>query len=168
MIVVIIFILEIAGGAYAYAKRDLIEEKLVKGITNAVKMNYGDKTNTAAKGFTKAIDWFQQKVECCGVDNAGTWRNSDWYKHNPDDTIQKEFAVPDSCCKTEKENCGRKLTGPLDSKIYQKGCIEKGKQYAKDNLYLIGGVGIGIAIVQLLSIAFAIGLICSFKEGDGE
>ena len=29
------------------------------------------------------------------------------------------------------------------------GCIEQGKTFVKDNLYLVGGVGVGIAVVQV-------------------
>ena len=57
-----IFILEIAGGAYAYAKRDQVETQLAKGVEKAVSKNYGVTTDTSSKAFTKVIDWFQQEV----------------------------------------------------------------------------------------------------------
>jgi len=164
--VILIFILEVAAGGYAYQNREKVESQLTKGLTEAVETNYGVTDNTGAKGFTIAVDWFQENVKCCGVNASSDWAGAKWYTNN-NYTTQKN--VPDSCCKTQTKGCGLNLPSYTDAKIYTAGCVPAGKTFAKDNLYLVGGVGVGIAIVELLAIVFGICLICSFKnEEKGE
>ena len=57
----LIFILEIAGGAYAYSNQDVVERQLTAKVKEAVKQNY-DQDDTSSEGFTWAVDWFQQEV----------------------------------------------------------------------------------------------------------
>lgn len=161
-LVILIFILEIAGGAYAYANRNEVEADLKKEMTTGISSEYG-KTTLAAKGLAKAVDYFQKKVKCCGATNSTEWKASYWYKTKANSTGP---LVPESCCKTPKKGCNTGLANYNSDKIYTKGCVSEGKQYIKDNLWLIGGVGVGIGVVQLLSIIAAIGLICSFKNED--
>jgi len=160
VVVILIFILEIAGGAYAYTKRDEVEEKLKEGLTEAVTSEYG-KNDTASEGMTKAIDWFQENVKCCGINEPKEWQTSAWASPNIN-----EVKAPDSCCTDISDGCGRDITTYSSTKIHQKGCVEAGKTFVKDNLYLVGGVGVGIAVVQLLSIVFAVCLICAFKNAE--
>jgi len=157
--VILIFILEIAGGIYAYTKRDSLQKELEANLKQGVNVNY-KQSGTAAEGMTKAIDYFQQKVQCCGIVGPSDWGKSKWNegKSNTD--------VPDSCCKTKSEGCG-KVSAYNNSNIYQKGCVEQGKQYVKDNLWLIGGVGVGIAVVELLGIVFSLCLCKAYKEDEG-
>lgn len=156
--VILIFILEIAGGIYAYTKRDSLQESLEKHLKTGVEVNYGQ-VGTAAEGVTEAIDYFQQKVKCCGITGPGDWAGSKW----KNGTANKN--VPDSCCKTETAGCGKVLTYS-DSTIHQDGCVEQGKQYVKDNLWLIGGVGVGIAVVELLGVVFSLCLCKAYREDD--
>jgi len=160
VVVILIFILEIAGGAYAYTKRDEVEKKLTEGLQKGVTTEYG-KDDTASKGMTKAIDWFQENVKCCGIKNANEWQTSAWAAPNI-----TEIKTPDSCCNDISAGCGRDLSQYSSSSIYQEGCVEAGKKFVKDNLYLVGGVGVGIAVVQLLSIVFAVCLICAFRDAE--
>jgi len=162
-LVILIFILEIAAGAYAYTNKEKVESELTKKITETISTNYGEAGNTG-KAFTKAVDWFQENVECCGVTNSTDWATSAWRTNLNNNTTP---TVPDSCCKTASTGCGAKITGYDDSdKIYTEGCVPKGKDFAKKNLYLVGGVGIGIAVVELLAIVFGVCLICSISEEE--
>jgi len=164
VVVILIFILEIAGGAYAYTKRDEVEEKLTEGLKKAVTKEYGKEDDTAAEGMTKAVDWFQENVKCCGIDNPNEWQTSAWATLNGG-TIT-EVKAPDSCCTDISKGCGKDISQYSSSAIHQKGCVAAGKTFVKDNLYLVGGVGVGIAVVQLLSIVFAVCLICAFRDAE--
>lgn len=163
-LVILIFILEIAAGAYAYTNKEKVENELTKKIKETVASNYGENSKTG-EAFTKAVDWFQQNVECCGVSNSTDWATSKWRKF--ENMTATEVRVPDSCCKKETSGCGKGIANYNDdTKIYTMGCVDKGKDFAKKNLYLVGGVGVGIAIVELLAIVFGVCLICSFKEEE--
>ena len=162
ILVLVIFAMEIVAGAYAYTKRDKVEQRLTDGIQKAVETNYGE-AGTASDGMTKAIDWLQENVKCCGSTGPGDWTTSQWYrKRSANDTAE----VPKTCCKTQSTGCNVN-TASKDT-IYKAGCIGEGKKFAKDNLWLIGGVGVGIAVVELLGIGFAMCLCCAFKKEEDE
>jgi len=159
IMVIVIFILEIAGGIYAYTKRDTIQKSLETQLKEGINQNYGQ-AGTAAEGMTKAIDAFQKQAKCCGSTGPGNWKTSKWYTKNS----RSGDWVPDSCCKTITKDCGKNQAANSD-KIHNLGCVVQGKQYAKDNLWLIGGVGVGIAVVQLLGIIFSL-LLCKAYRAD--
>lgn len=150
--IILIFILQLAGGIYAYTKKDSIQSELGKGLDLIVN-DYGKNSKTAEKEFNKAVDWFQQNVKCCGVSEPQSWENkqSYWVKD------LKKTGVPDSCCIKEAKDCGKAPVSTLLSqkKIFPKGCLPTGKQYAKDKIFLVGGVLIGIGVIQLLGILFS-------------
>lgn len=162
VVVILIFILEIAAGIYAYVKRDSIEKSLTNKLTSGINVNYG-KTDTASVGLTKAIDYFQETVKCCGTTGPESWKTSHW--RSSQGQVGKKM-VPKSCCKSQTAGCGT-VTNYNSATIYQGGCITEGKNYAKDNLWLIGGIGVGIAVVQLLGIIFSICLCRSYKAEEG-
>jgi len=167
IIVLVIFALEIVAGAYAYAKRGMIQDKLTQGIDTAVKTNYGQ-AGTASEGMTTAIDWFQENVKCCGSTGPAKWKESKWYTSMG---ANKTADVPKSCCKSQTSGCNVNVDFGLTnstSKIFTVGCIEEGKQFAKDNMWLIGGVGIGIAVIEIMGIGFALCLCCAFKKEGSE
>jgi len=165
--VVVIFILEIAAGIYAYTKRETIEESLTNKLTKGVSKNYGGE-DIASKAVTHAIDWFQRNVKCCGASGPKDWNQSSWYK----EMNATQDVVPKTCCKTQTQGCniGESSNGK-NSTIYTSGCVSEGKNFASKNLYLLGGVGVGIAVVQLLGILFSLMLRKSFlnlEEKSGQ
>jgi len=161
ILVILIFILEVAAGGYAYSNKKEVQDALEEHIRTGINTNYG-KTDTASEGVSKAVDWFQRKVKCCGAVGARDWENSYWYKNIG---VSKNKVVPESCCESEKEGCNVGITYSSKN-IYSEGCVDAGVKFAKDNLWLVGGVGVGIGVVELLSIIFAIGLCSSFKKDE--
>lgn len=159
VLVFLIFILEIAAGAYAYTKTDAVEAKLTAGVKDGIKASYG-KDDKASKGLTVAIDWFQENVKCCGASGPKDWEDAWWYSHNNKDHNK----VPLSCCKDQSVVGCNKLVN--NGTIFSDGCITAGKAYAKGNMKLVGGVGVGIAIVELFGIAFALCLCSAFRREE--
>jgi hypothetical protein len=158
VLVFLIFVLEIAAGAYAYTKREEVEKALTKGVQDGVKKTYG-KDDKASKAMSVAIDWFQKNVKCCGANGPNDWKTTDWY-HSNNNT--NHALVPISCCKVEADGCNKEV----DDKVWSQGCVAAGKEYAKGNIKLVGGVGVGIAIVELLGIVFAMCLCTAFRREE--
>jgi len=160
--ILVIFILELAGGIYAYTKTKDLQTELETGVKEAIKTSYGNSTN-ADDEFTKAIDWFQQNVKCCGSKEPGDWKNSNWYNKQKGAKV----LVPESCCLSEKKGCnnGASIKSLIDNgKIYPKGCVPEGAKFVKNELYKVGGAAIGIGVVQLLGIIFACCLCQTIKK----
>ena len=58
---VLIFILEIAGGIYAAVKKDDVIASLNKNFKEITENSYGQKSK-ADEGLTESVDWFQKNV----------------------------------------------------------------------------------------------------------
>jgi len=156
--IILIFILELAGGIYAYTKKDTLQQDVAKGLDQILDF-YGNTTTADQKGFNDAVDWFQESVECCGTTGPKSWEKSKWT------TKMGNKGTPDSCCIKIKKGCGKGDIKILVSKktIYSKGCVEKGKEYAKNKIFLVGSVLIGIGVVQLMGILIA---CCLSRHAD--
>jgi len=146
--IVLIFILQLAGGIYAYTKSDALQKDLAMGLDQMWKQ-YGNTNTTADKEFTEAVDWFQENVKCCGVNGPGDWSKAT-YVNSP----------PGSCCKT-------KGCKPDSKSVYQQGCLDKGKEYVKSQIFKVGGVLIGIGVIQLLGIIFSCCLSRAIDADEG-
>lgn len=141
----IVFILELAGGISGYVLRarasTIIQTKMVDTMED-----YQNSTEIAA-----VWDKLQRDFACCGTHNA-----SDWQK--------KMKAIPITCCDVqvgaiETKNCT--LTSP---DLHGKGCYYTFLAYIGDHALQLGGVGIGIAIVQAIGIWFSSYLARSIKN----
>ncbi|GFO05594.1 tetraspanin [Plakobranchus ocellatus] len=136
----IIFILEISGGIAAFVLRDDIESEIEQVLSDAQK-NYN---TTGHDGVTSAWDKLQEEFDCCGVQNFSDWKSV--LPNKP----------PASCCKedvTDDQCSGRSYTNTVP--IYTEGCRASFEKYLKDKVAIIGGVGIGLAFVQVVGILFA-------------
>ncbi|XP_048112523.1 CD151 antigen isoform X5 [Alosa alosa] len=107
---------------------------------------------------TKAVDKLHQDLKCCGSINYTDWRDGAWIKDRAGDRV-----VPDSCCKTPSDRCGRRHH---PSNIYnvEGGCIGKLEEFLLQHLQILGGVGIGLAFIQLVGMIFTCCLYQSLKE----
>lgn len=153
ILVLLIFILEIAAGVLAYTKKDLMEKHLKENLIKVVSTNYGN-SDTAAKGLTKALDWFQEKVKCCGSLGVSDWYESQWKLKKLNSTSGKLLLAPESCCTQKVADCNTNV-----ATMWKIGCIDAGKKFVKDHMWQVGGVGVGIAVIQLLVMIAAI-LLC--------
>jgi len=143
-----IFILEIAAGILAYVKRDKVISTVEKAMNTSVAVDYG--TN---EKITKAVDHAQKMLKCCGAKGAKDWDISAWKKNNNNAT------VPESCCKTPKSGCNK---APIGSDNYNaEGCADALKNFIKGHMKTLGGIGVGIAIIQILGMIFS---LCLFRS----
>jgi len=152
----LIFCAEIAAGVLSFLYRDKIKAEITKESKNIIKSRYG----TGNTDVDYAVDLVQEKLKCCGAvgptDYGGPNLNeqSEWYKK------QKIVKTrPESCCSTPS-----KCTSETDEAfVYTKGCIDELIVFTKDNLVIIGSVGIGFACLQLIGMCFA---CCMFFAVD--
>lgn len=145
----IIFVLELAAGITCYVYRSEIDGVANTEFTNAWKA-YG-----STKERSEAIDVIQHDLHCCGVNGTDDYRNFDWGKTNP--------GVPDSCCKEEIPGCGAVVPlTPLT--VYTEGCYLKLKNELESDVLIVAGVGVGVAFIQLIGIAFACCLASSIRK----
>ncbi|ELU15050.1 hypothetical protein CAPTEDRAFT_151708 [Capitella teleta] len=132
----LIFILEIAAGVTAYVLRDKVDDFVKTSLETAIPKY--DKENHP--GVVDAWDRAQKEFECCGVYNYTDWSGQG--------TV-KDGQVPQSCCLLDDLDC---VTKPTAANVYTSGCMQKFSIWIGDNIFIIGGVGIGLAFVQVLGV----------------
>jgi CD63 antigen len=141
-ILFVIFISEFAIGITAYVNKDTIKTEL------------HDWMNKEVDEFNKNVsrsNWNDYQIlwECCGANNTV----HDYCHDNKDD---KNCKLPQGCCDFTKEQISKNATCTLESKeLFQRGCYDATVDFVNDNVTKIGGVGIGIAFIQLLGIVLA-------------
>ena len=75
-------------------------------------------------------------------------------------------SVPKSCCKDPKDDtCNKNVTQDL-TKIYTKGCYGFVRKYLLNNLHVISGFGIWIAVIQIMGMIFGLCLCCQIRHGN--
>lgn len=150
-LMLLVFGLEVAGTSLGFVYRDQVKDELQKDL-NQTLYQYGFEDK---EGVTKAYDLLQENEKCCGVYNYTDWWKTPFTQGN-------HSRVPDSCCKEVKKNCGDISAGTEN--IYKEGCYAKTLKLLRDNLIIICGIGVAVAVIQLVSMIFALVLIC--KIGD--
>eukprot|EP00914_Ancora_sagittata_P019615 GHVO01039114.1.p1 GENE.GHVO01039114.1~~GHVO01039114.1.p1 ORF type:complete len:265 (-),score=24.99 GHVO01039114.1:41-754(-) len=146
VLLALIFILEIAAGITAYVLRDKVDG-FVKDSLDTALLKY----DTDHPAVVEAWDKAQVEFQCCGVNNYTDWSGQGTIGVNQ---------VPVSCC-LEGTDCA---TNPKPNTVYSDGCMEKFTSWIEENIFIIGGVGIGLAFVQLLGIILAVCLGRSIKK----
>ncbi|XP_071353889.1 CD151 antigen isoform X2 [Trachinotus anak] len=150
-----IFLLEIIAGVLAFVTYQELDEELRQNLKVTMQQKY---QQPGEESITQAVDKLQQEFKCCGSNSSSDWRDSTWI-HAAD----TEQLVPDSCCKTPSDLCGRR---DHPSNIYkvEGGCIMKLEDFILSQLYILGAVGIGIAFLQLVGMMFTCCLYQNLKE----
>ncbi|XP_045893632.1 CD151 antigen isoform X1 [Micropterus dolomieu] len=150
-----IFLLEIIAGVLAYITYQELDEELRQNLKETMQQKY---QQPGEESITQAVDKLQQEFKCCGSHNFSDWRGCVWIQ-----AAENERLVPDSCCKTPSDLCGRR---DHPSNIYkvEGGCIMKLEEFFLSQLYILGAVAIGIAFLQLVGMMFTCCLYRNFKE----
>ncbi|XP_068687489.1 CD63 antigen-like [Montipora capricornis] len=150
VLLAIIFILEIAAGAYAYANRDKLKKVAEDALEESLHKFSEEK-------YRNIIEEVQKEFDCCGANG---------YKDYKTMNISGEIKFPPSCCKnaTVCPSTFGQAKNMTDSDFVTKGCVDKFEKYLKDHIFIIGGVGVGVAFLQLIGILFACCLMRSIKK----
>ncbi|BFZ21681.1 hypothetical protein BsWGS_24720 [Bradybaena similaris] len=141
----IIFILEIAGGIAGFVLREKIENEIKDVLSRNIEQKHND------SGAIESWNNLQKEFECCGANNYTDWVTAGV---NP---------IPASCeCAASKsaDQCytyfGRRLN--------KAGCAKELEVWLQGKIVIIGGVGIGLAFVQVVGIVFACCLARAIKK----
>jgi len=153
----ILLIAEIGTAIAVYVFRNDVNDLMREGMTKTMK-NYGKDEFVAP---TESWDKIQTTIQCCGIDDYKSWKNAA--------KLSVTSSVPDSCCIKEEPGCGTgyasKPEGEAKEVIYTKGCLSTVETNIKDNVGIAAGIGVGIAVIQLITIISA---FCLGKKNDYE
>jgi len=129
----VVFIVEIGVGIAGFVMRGKVEAQIKKKMLETMKQY------NSTGGVKEAWDKTQQQFKCCGANGFADWASEAKLKH-----------PPVSCCKNPAPNCSDD-----SSKIYKTGCVDGFKTWVESNVFIIAGVGVGLAFIQVIGIIFA-------------
>nr|XP_024215897.1 CD151 antigen-like [Halyomorpha halys] len=140
-------------GILAYVYRNQVEADLQHNLNDTFVQQYGFGIEE-----TFAIDKMQQEYKCCGASGFENWENSRW-KHE----INTTNLVPDSCCKSMSEGCGK---SQHPSNIPYTGCVHKFTFDLQDQLVIMCAVGLGFSVIEIFGMILSCCLYVKLKDDD--
>ncbi|XP_072379607.1 CD63 antigen-like [Diabrotica undecimpunctata] len=140
----IILILEVVVGVLGYVKKNQVATMLEDQLNATMPKYY---TNQEIK---HSWDIVQHEAECCGVRGPSDWK-----------TITKSDVLPHTCCPHTQDNDSCTINS---EHVYQASCLTNLKEIFVKYGIIIGGVGLGIAALQLIGIIFACCLARSIRK----
>ena len=156
-LLIVILTIEIVAITVTYVYREKIETLLRDDFQKTLN-KYGQ---TDWGRLTTSIDELQKDFHCCGNNKYSDWFETSWGLNNTN-------SVPQSCCrKPNEKDCNINLSKD-SQKIYRCGCYNHVKKHLLENLHIISGFGVWIAMIEILGIVFSTCLICRLRQKNME
>ncbi|XP_034375515.1 tetraspanin-33 isoform X1 [Arvicanthis niloticus] len=164
----IVFLLQLAAGILGFVFSDKARGKVSEIINNAI-VHYRDDLD-----LQNLIDFGQKKFSCCGGISYRDWSQNMYFNCSEDNPSRERCSVPYSCCLPTPNQavintmCGQGMQDldylEASKVIYTNGCIDKLVNWIHSNLFLLGGVALGLAIPQLVGILLSQVLVNQIKD----
>lgn len=157
VIVLVVFIAEVAGAVVILVFKPLTEELFDKVGTKAVesiKKDYGG--NADITGLWNAT---MDTLKCCGFYNYTDFTDSPYYR-----TYSDQY--PPQCCPGTGSPCNSTAAGSAANTAIS-GCFPKLKNLIDENAVVIVGVALGIAVLEICAMVVSMTLYCKIRSRTG-
>ncbi|XP_058034144.1 tetraspanin-1 [Ahaetulla prasina] len=152
-IILIIFIIEVAGAVVALVYTSLAQTLLQATVAKLLKDDYGKDSP-----LTEAWNVTMTELKCCGLSNYTDFNNSYFYK------ASKHF-YPGQCCNSSILSVsGTTCNETLAENSAVKGCFDQMLTEIRRNAAVVGGVAAGIGALEIGAMAVAMYLYCKMDE----
>ncbi|XP_058450550.1 CD63 antigen-like [Malaya genurostris] len=158
ILLVLIFILELAAGISGYVLRNDTYNMVSKTLRNSMTQYGGNSSHE----ITILWDEIQVDFDCCGVDSS-----DDWIKSN--DKLFNATTLPMTCCRTAVGTIGyiKCPDSEFPDRMRKDGCVKSFGNYIRSHAVSLGSAGIAIAVIQFFGIFFACYLSKQIKMQHG-
>uniref|UniRef100_A0AAY4E444 Tetraspanin n=1 Tax=Denticeps clupeoides TaxID=299321 RepID=A0AAY4E444_9TELE len=153
----LIFFLELTAGILAFVFKDWIKDQLNLFINNNVKA-YRDDID-----LQNLIDFAQEYWSCCGAHGPNDWNLNIYFNCTEQNPSRERCGVPFSCCVKDPSCVFVCAEQTARSYIYTKGCVGQFEKWLQDNLIVVAGIFVGIALLQIFGICLAQNLVSDIK-----
>ncbi|XP_006627331.1 tetraspanin 36 [Lepisosteus oculatus] len=143
IIILLIFAAEVAAFVLGVIYRGRVNRDIEKSMAE-VFQKYDGKNSES-----RAVDYLQQQLQCCGVKNYSDWNNTEWFH------TSGNGSVPQSCCKSAFANC----TGQPGF-INTEGCETKLEHVLQEVLSYAMLVILGFAIIKFFGMLSVCVITC--------
>uniref|UniRef100_A0A5F8H513 Tetraspanin n=1 Tax=Monodelphis domestica TaxID=13616 RepID=A0A5F8H513_MONDO len=170
----LILVAQVTAGVLVYFHTDKVKEEM-NTIVNNLILTY-DPDNPQQAAIQDTWDYVQSQVKCCGWTSYLNWTE------NINLMNRSVTTYPCSCNNdsfSEMEEGSMIRSGfchvfnntqsnndPKDWPVYTEGCMEKVQMWLRDNLGIILGVCIGVAVTELLGMMLSICLCRHIHSED--
>ncbi|KAM4617167.1 CD82 antigen [Discoglossus pictus] len=153
----IILIAQVTAGVLIYFQRDALKTEMKTIIHDLiVTYNYTDAKNTSSED---TWDYIQSNLRCCG------WENDQIWAENPALGVNSTL-YPCSCAVNMTQSSGFCNGGSTDWPVNKQGCVKGVESWLQDNLGIILGVCVGVAVIELLGLILSICLCRNIQNED--
>uniref|UniRef100_A0A3P9IDW2 Tetraspanin n=1 Tax=Oryzias latipes TaxID=8090 RepID=A0A3P9IDW2_ORYLA len=121
-------------------------------VNSSIVVVYEEYNGTNSNSQSRAIDYTQRQLQCCGIHNYTDWLKTRWYEKN------KNNSVPISCCKTTVSGCTGSLTHPED--LFKEGCEALVVKKLKEIMMYVIWTALTFAALQMMGMLCASLVLC--------
>ncbi|CAB1319317.1 unnamed protein product, partial [Coregonus sp. 'balchen'] len=152
MILLAVFAAEVAALVFAFIYRGRIKGDLERSMSDVFQKYDGENADT------RAVDYLQSQLQCCGVQTYMNWTTTPWFSSSNN-------TVPISCCKGNNTEC----TGTLDQPVLlnTQGCEGKLEQLLQDVMSYAMLVILGFAIIKFFGMLSVCVITCKSVRRTG-
>ncbi|CAL8355886.1 unnamed protein product [Lota lota] len=147
-ILLLVVMTEVAVVVLGYVYRTKVEGH----VNSAIQGAYNGYNGTNSGAASRAIDYVQRQLQCCGIHNYSGWTNTPWFEG------AQNNSVPISCCKPQLSTCTGSLTHPED--LFQEGCEALVVKKLKEIIIYVIWAAVTFATIQMLGILCACAVLC--------
>nr|XP_005900072.1 PREDICTED: tetraspanin-3-like isoform X2 [Bos mutus] len=130
-----------------------VENEVDRSIQKVYKTYNGTNPDAASR----AIDYVQRQLHCCGIHNYSDWENTDWFKET------KTQSTPVSGCRETASSCNGSLANPSD--LYAEGCKALVVKKLQEIKMHVIWAALAFAAIQLLGMLCACIVLCRRNRG---
>ncbi|KAG5276477.1 hypothetical protein AALO_G00132500 [Alosa alosa] len=167
-ILLVIFLIQITAGVLGFLYSDLVLERTEQLMRKAI-VRYREDLD-----LENLIDFIQKKFQCCGVHSYTDWHANVYFQCEESNPSLEACGVPFSCCRRNSNEtvfntmCGYKTQSMKEMKavhdIFIIGCLDKIVRWGKNNLFLAGGITVGLLCLELCMICLASVLLSCIRK----
>uniref|UniRef100_A0A8C9WDY6 Tetraspanin-3 n=1 Tax=Scleropages formosus TaxID=113540 RepID=A0A8C9WDY6_SCLFO len=121
-------------------------------VDSSIHKVYDEYNGTNTDAPSRAIDYVQRQLHCCGIHNYSDWRTTRWFKES------RNNSVPVSCCRPAVVNCTGSLARPGD--LYPEGCEALVVKKLKEIMMYVIWAALTFASIQMLGMLCACVVLC--------
>lgn len=145
----IILVAQVAAGVLIYMQRETLKTEL-SGVINEliITYNYEDMQNTATED---AWDYVQRNLKCCGWTGAQNWTENLVIANSSRTKYPCSCSVVDN----EPEHGFCTITTNVTLPVYSNGCMQQVQSWLQDNIGIILGVCVGVAVIELVGMVLS-------------
>ncbi|XP_047245313.1 tetraspanin-33 [Girardinichthys multiradiatus] len=150
----VIFIIQLAAGILGFIFSDKARHKVTEMINNAI-VHYRDDAD-----LENLINYGQTEFGCCGGATYTDWSQNIYFNCSQSNPSRERCSVPFSCCIPSRNQvvpntmCGQGMQdmeyNEAGNHIHTNGCIDRMVDWIHRNLFILGGIALGLAIPQLV------------------